>query len=413
VLVAAGGLEQAAVSAEDLQKVVPRRVGRRVAPLPIRLDCTADSPGCQAFKPVGDSADFIPGYGASPFRGFADPSIRKDPDSHRLWMAYSWPHVQPAPSSETGIVGVVDIHLARSEDGGDTWLYDDPLWTSETELDPGSSGLSGFSSYEVVSLGSQNRDNEIVWYGARLRYFVPDSGAFLERRGDSFLLEIVQAGSPPELASAVPARLGGAITSPGWGVDVNLSALAPEVSGCTIWNEPALHVEGETLYLAAVCLVFDLRSGERVPAEEHIALFATEPSGEVQSWPWRYVGRLAGRAEAAELGAETLTQVDLVRGRNGRLLALLTPNRWDPDLGADLHDGCRVVEVAGLDPPVLARTPRGALRVRVSITASDLDTYGPAASGYDPASSTGIVFVRREWSAADMVWSLHRTGLHP
>ncbi|MCD4748620.1 MAG: glycoside hydrolase [Thermoanaerobaculales bacterium] len=413
---------EAGSSAENLDAIAgaeqkvqsgPRQPVGRGMPMPIRFDCTGVGSRCPEFVPLGDAADHLPGYGPSPFRGFADPSIREDPDTGRLWMAYSWPHVKVAPMSTVGVVGVVDIHLAHSDDSGATWLYDGSLWSAQGEDDPGGSGASGYSSYEVVSLAPHARAEGTVWYGVRARYFAPDSGTMTTRRGDSFHLGILQADSPPELATAAEVRLGSFLTAPGWAVDIDLTSLAPEVADCAIWNEPALHIDGNTLYLTVVCLVFDLSNGERVPLREHIPVFATEPSGEVDSWSWRYVGRLCGSGEAAELGGETLTQVDLVRGRDGALLALLTPNDWDPTLGADIHHGCVVVEVAGLNPPALARSPSGALRVRAAITASDLELYGPAASGYDPASSTGIVFVRREWSTEEMVWTLHRTGLHP
>lgn len=90
--------------------------GRNAGPL--RFDCVAGAPGCPAFEPIGDAPDVLPGGGPSPFRGFADPSIRLDPVSGRLWMGYTWPHVEIAPASWLGVVGTPDIHLAVSDDGG-------------------------------------------------------------------------------------------------------------------------------------------------------------------------------------------------------------------------------------------------------------------------------------------------------
>ena len=90
-------------------------------------------------------------------------------------------------------------------------------------------------------------------------------------------------------------------------------------------------------------------------------------------------------------------------------------------------DGAGSLEDAGCGPRMGSRRERRGLKRRFlkGIRAQDawyarwcekgnsFPFYGPAASGYDPVSSTGIVFVRRVWSTDEMVWTLHRTGLHP
>ena len=93
----------------------------------------------------------------------------------------------------------------------------------------------------------------------------------------------------------------------------------------------------------------------------------------------------------------------------------MTASDWDETLEVDVHHGCRVLEVASLDPPALRRDRTGGPRVRLAVTASDLGTYGAGASAYDPASATGVLFVRRvfDLQAQTMIWTLHRTGLHP
>lgn len=382
-------------------------------PDPATLDCPAAAASCPELSIPPDAPSTVPGMPLSPFRGFADPSIRRDPASGRLWVAYSWPHLRVIPG--TGTSAVVDIHLAHSDDGGATWTYDQPLWTSADETDAGPSGGSGFSSHEVATLAPVSEDGVVTWYAAHLRYHVPAGGGLLGRRADSFHFRVTRADTPPALGSAPEGRLGGSALAPGWAADVNLSSLAPDVAGCQLWNEPALHAEGPTLYLAAQCLAFGL-GGVPLPAAEHVAVFATEPAGlPPPAWTWRRVGRLAGQAEAAALGGQVLHQIDLARGRDGALLALVSPTDYPAGGGEPQHRGCRVLRLASLDPPLLLRDAAGAPRVRASVTASDLDPVGPGACGYEPTSATGLLFVRRvfDFAVPELVWTLHRTGLHP
>ena len=164
------------------------------------------------------------------------------------------------------------------------------------------------------------------------------------------------------------------------------------------------------MYLAAVCLSFDVQTQEQHPERGLVALFATEPHGEVDSWSWRYVGKLAGHDEAVELGGEHLLQVDLAYSKDGGLLAILSPSHVDE---LEIHHGCRILALESLDPPALARGDDGSLEVLAAINAPDLTEFGPGACGYESSSETGILFTRREWSAEEMVWSIHTTGLRP
>lgn len=153
--------------------------------------------------------------------------------------------------------------------------------------------------------------------------------------------------------------------------------------------------------------------------ENDLVLFATDASGEPSQWQWRFAGRLSGAREAHELGGERLTQVDLVEGRDGALLAVVTPDTWES--GDFVHHGCVVVEVDTTGrSPSLARDSRGRLVVRASVTASDAGPEGTAACSCEPSSETGIVLTRRikrggglGHGARSLNASLHRTGLHP
>ena len=373
------------------------------------FDCETDSVLCPQIFIEGDPAASLPNGQPSPFRGFADPSIRPDPLSGRLWMAYSWPNVHNLGNRQ--FVPSVDIHLAYSDDGGQTWRFEAILWASQEDVDP-VSGEPGFNSHEVANLLPVRVRNEDTWYGVRLDYFLPNNGGFKARRLSSFRLVIVQAHTLQGLGEAESAVLGAARTDPNWNVDVNLASLAPELSKCEMWNEPALHFQDGELFLAVRCLAFTIAGVPQIRNSD-LVVFAAHPTERIQEWQWRYVGRLAGRTEAQDLGGEGLTQIDFAQGLDGKLLAILTPDDWDAALNDFVNYGCRVVEVASLDPPGLARDPTGELKLRAVITASDQEPLGPGACAYEPASATGVVITFRTKETTSFEAWLQETGISP
>ncbi len=201
-----------------------------------------------------------------------------------------------------------------------------------------------------------------------------------------------------------------------WGVDVNLASLSPQTRHCMLWNEPALYHDGNELYLALSCMAFYGKSPDM--ERNDLVVFATRASGAPPQWRWRFAGKLAGASEAGELGGERLTQVDLAKGRDGKLLAIVTPDTWES--GDFVHHGCRVVEVESSGGALrLARDGSGRLKVRSSILASDAGSAGTAACSYEPSSETGVIMTKRikeggGVSRAKLLRAaLHRTGIHP
>jgi hypothetical protein len=373
------------------------------------FDCETDSVLCPQILIEGDQPASLPSGQPSPFRGFADPSIRQDPSSERLWMAYSWPNVHSLGNRQ--FVPSIDIHLAFSDDGGQTWRFDSVLWPSQEDVDP-VSGEPGYTSHEVANLLPVYARNDDTWYGIRLDYFLPNDGGFKARRLSSFRLVIAQAHRLQDLGKVEAAVLGAARTDPNWNVDVNLASLAPELSKCEMWNEPALHFQDGELFLAARCLSFSVTDVPQIRNSD-LVVFAARPTEHILDWQWRYVGRLASWAEAQDLGGEGLTQIDFAQGLDGKLLAILTPDDWDPTLKDFIHYGCRVVEVASLDPPGLSRDSNGRLKLRAVITASDQEPLGPGACAYEPTSTTGVVMTfRNKESNGFQAW-LQETGISP
>lgn len=384
------------------------------------FDCVGSA--CPPLVIEGDAAATLPDGRPSPFRGFADPTIRRDPGTGRLWMVYSWLGIGPAggsPAQGARLTPFVETHLARSDDGGRRWRYDGILWAPTPGRSP--AGQPGRTSHEVPAILPVAGPQGIVWYGASLDYFLPEGGGFARRPVQSFRTRLVRADSVPALKDGPAVTLGGAVSDPRWGVDVNLSALAPELRRCQIWQEHALHYERGELFLAMVCLAFRGRTPD-LPLNA-IVVFAAQPEGTPRAWRWRYAGELAGPREARELGAQRLTQIELARSRDGALLAIMTPDDWSSELDDFVHKGCVAVEIASLHPPRLARDASGRLVVRAAVTVSDAGPAGSAACAYDPASATGIVIGKRtkvgvalggaSGPGGSLSVVLHRTGVRP
>ena len=389
------------------------------------FDCIGN--GCPLLEIAGDAEATLPNGQPSPFRGFADPSMRRDPDSGRLWLAYSWPSLQVKQnraadwsSQAAQVTPRVDIHLAFSDDHGASWRYLQTLLPATAATSPG--GESGQIVPEVVNLLPVQTETGTQWYGAWLEYFLPAKGGYKNRPSQSFRIVMSRSPGILGLADAPRARLGAMHTDPAWGMDLNLAALSPETSRCMLWNEPALYHDGKELFLALSCMAFRGTAPD-LPSSD-LVVFATTAQGEPALWRWRYAGKLSGVSEARELGGERLTQIDLVPGLDGQLLAVVTPDTWDATAQDFVHHGCRVLEVTERDGSLmLARDQEGALKLRTSVMASDAGAAGTAACTYEPSSVTGIVFGKRDKagglsgrnrnSKAHLATSLHITGLRP
>jgi hypothetical protein len=389
------------------------------------FDCIGS--GCPPLEIAGDAESTLPNGQPSPFRGFADPSMRRDPDSGRLWLAYSWPSVQVKqnraafqPWRGARATPRLDIHLAFSDDHGASWRFLQTLLPAAATQSP--AGEPGQAVPEVVNLLPVRTEAGTQWYGAWLEYFLPDKGGYRKRPAQSFRIVMSRSPGIPGLADAPRTRLGAMHTDPAWGMDLNLASLSPETSRCLLWNEPALYHDGKELFLALSCMAFRGTTPD-LPSSD-LVVFATTAQGEPAQWRWRYAGKLSGASEARELGGERLTQIDLASGRDGQLLAVVTPDTWDDTAQDFVHHGCRALEVTEWDGSLtLARDPEGALKLRTSVMASDAAAMGTAACTYESSSTTGMVFGKRDKagglsgrngsSNAHLTVSLHSTGLRP
>lgn len=387
---------------------------------PQQTDCAR---ACAERTVQGDPPATLPNGQASPFRGLADASVRRDPSDGTLWMAYSRAGV--SVPEKRGLFAArgrpeVAVHLAHSRDQGANWRFDGALWPATAARAP--DGTKGHFSHEVVNLLPVVHDGRTQWFGARLDYFLPDAGGFRQRPPGSFRLVLMRADTPQALAQAPAVRLGAMAADPAWGAAFNLAALSPQTQHCQLWNEPALYFDQGELLVALSCMAFRGRTPDIT--RNDLVLFATWPDGDPDQWRWRFAGQLAGAAEARELGAQRLTQIELAQGQDGALLAIVTPDTWDSARDDFVHHGCVVVELAREGSSWrFARTPQGRLRIRAQISASDAGPEGTAACAYDPADQGGVLLGRRvktgaalgsaRSTSAEMVMQLQASGVRP
>jgi hypothetical protein len=242
----------------------------------------------------------------------------------------------------------------------------------------------------------------------RLAYFLTPVTAYLPRYASSWVVRVAAArsASPAALATAPEAVLGTATTATAYGVTARLTDLSPALAGCAFFNNPAIAALDIRLYLVAECMEFD--GGAVSAARSRIVVFRTLPQGPAPGWTWEYVGVLAGRAVAQELGAERLVSPEISRASEGSLLFLAAPQSGAALLG----QGCVALELASLDPPTIRRGPTGSPVVRASQTATADAGWHTGACSHDAASTSGIVSVAAT-TAGGLRAELLSTGLRP
>ena len=355
---------------------------------------------------------------AGGFHGYADPSIRKDPNSSAIYLAYSW------AKSLTDGTHVVDLHLASSANGGSTWSEVGTLYQSVQTTQTSSTAYSSTddSSTETVDLlpipltGASA--GQTLWVQAHQSYLVAPKGGIYDQLNATNLISVtaVQLTSPAlsgvgaallALSSAPEGRLGAAGTDASRNVTQTLTTLSASTLKCANWGQPALWYQTGTLYLALECTEF---TGNGQVDGNELAHFvhATTPSGtDASKWIWGYVGEFTTAAQAAKLGTAEgasysfFTEPEFVATKNG-LAILATPGAFAPQTSQQpvIQYGCRVIPVALTPTSVTLDTDAttGGPVVTATITEKDLYTgvnEGPAACTYDSDSSSGVIMGRK------------------
>lgn len=393
----------------------------------IGVDCSAAK--CPELTVLEDSYATLPNGKPSPFRGFADAVLRQDPTvNDKIHLAYSWPHLESVTASSKphrggrkgrGFTPSVETHYAVSEDGGRSFKFVEVLWRPQPATDP-NTGAHGHIAVETPNILPVERNGDVIWYGARLEYFLPNKGAYKDRPLNSFRIAVMEGPSPTSFDERQAAHLGAAVTDAAW-ADLDLTELAAQTRRCTIWNEPALAYDNGELFLALSCQAFSKKGP--VMEQNKLVLFATRPNGAPRDWVWRFAGTLAGASEAHELGGERLTQIELAKGQTGEWLAIMTPDNWDAKSKDFVHLGCVVVAIESLTDARLSRTESGVLDIRASLSPRADGGGDTGACAYDRNSATGLLIGWRMKEGANassgggrqstLTMSQKITALHP
>jgi len=374
---------------------------------PLNNSCTLTSTGCTQINIANDPFSTTGAFG-----GYADATIRQDPLTGTLWMAYSWPHT--IASSTPGAAGtqVLDTHLAYSTDGGQSWTYKGALYASQPVVNP-VTGKTDYTAHEVMNLLPQVVNSVTWWYGIHSTYNVPQSsggGSGLEpytKRWEIAMTPGSATTGPMGLAFASRQYLGQSInTYPQfWPVATNLSSLDPQVSSCAQFYEPALILANNNLYLFLACT-----PAGSDPSNRFYAVFKTnDPQDNVANWIWTYIPqgptKFANQSDAVSIGrylssgATYITQMDLAPSKNpGILLAIMTA-AYDNSSGK-VSLGCVAAEMTSIDPPMFAYNSQAQVQVDAFLTSPDSEDGGPGSCTYSPNSATGMILAHRQSTKA-------------
>ncbi len=381
------------------------------------VDCSVAGGACPALTLAGDPIS------AGGFHGYADPAMRKDPNSSSIYLAYSWPRTLADATH------VVDLHLALSTDGGKTFTYVGSLYQSQqvTQSTSANYAATNDTSTETIDLipvpltGASA--GQTLWVEAHQSYLVkPQQDIYTQiNQTDVIVVKAVQLSSPAGAgaatallalgsASTPSARLAGAGPDATLNVTQRLSSLNTTASKCAYFGQPALWYDASSslLYMGLECV----QANGNVDANDFAHfLFSTTPTGaDASQWTWSYKGEFATMADAkylslAETGSAStygfFTEPQFALSKTtGQLLVLLTPaiitaTGQQPVI----QYGCRAVPVQSLASATLSvdATSKAPV-VAAKITESDLYTgvnEGPAACTYEPASASGVVIGRK------------------
>lgn len=399
--------------------------------LPISGDAVASAPW-----------DFIFQVGVP---GFADPSMRKDPNAPVTFLAYSsfaYPSSCTSPSCANN-TAVVDLHLAHRADGDSSFQYDGPILTSQpvTQSQTTAYASSNYTSYGSIDLLPIAQSGSTTWVQAHQSYLVAPGGfgygvswwsALSSQLTATSYISIsavsvpnsdpaTEAAALVKIGSVPEARLGTSFADSTIQLTQILTALSSAAGQCTSFQQPALWYQGTKLFLGLQCL-------EPVASQDshqmNYLIYSTTPTGtDATAWTWSYQGEMATSSAASALStSESLnytyfTGAEFTKTKAGDLAMLMsTTGTADGVTG----QGCRLIPVTSLTSPSLsqdASTGTVAVAGRVDGTGGQIAVaYGtgryPGAAGgtctYEPSSNTGIVSARldadRFSSCCEDVW---------
>lgn len=424
---AAGGTSSTAVPN-------PTTVFSTFTPGSIDYPLTCSATACPTVAGPQSSNQYMPNDAPSgqvdgiTFTGYADPSMRRDPtggsanpnnpNGTQLWMLYSHPEVQTNTTYGTASE-MVEIHLASSQNSGNTWqawcspepcTQETPIWPSY-HWQPKAGQKEQYSSHEVANFWPYSSDNvNWNWYAVHLMYFVQPPQGIVTGIDNGCLITTV-APTPYVLgegwtgiAKAPPSSCTAPLPANNWAISYStLTAAAgthaPTGFSC-VWGEPAIMVQSGVAYLALSCFNANLFS------DGYFIFANTLDSNGGLSGPWSYYGGPfhASNIKALTPKAQFVTEFDWAQRSDGSLIAIVSAASIDNEM--ETQYGCAVLNFS-------LTSGFGTIIVAVNDT-DPLEGTGPNACTYEPTSNTGLLIVRKMENGANYTaWSMTATGLMP
>jgi len=234
----------------------------------------------------------------------------------------------------------------------------------------------------------------------------------------------------PTGTSAVPTVVGPSGSSNNVGLPFDwLNSLVPATPGnpgCSSWGEPAIMVNGSTVYLALVCLMYS-GGPDDITTNEGYYIFSsplpTSSSPDATQFEWSY---LSGPFQVNSLPSlpftqnsgqpvNAVTELDWTVDSGGNIVAVLTPEY--------LPDGTNSGTIFQYGCMAMTFTLSGGWQDLIAFvndatgTTTPAETSGTNGCTYDPASNNGIIIVR--WtldspgSTTNQFYALIDTGVLP
>jgi hypothetical protein len=348
------------------------------------------------------------------FTGYADSSLRADPNTGTVWTVYSKPAVQ-SPS------GSLSVGNNLSHFDGTNWQYNTQIFASGQTIANGATSQTNFVSNEVPGLFLQNVGGTTYSYEAGLWYAVAPGGAGFNNQPSTNRFYVRGCSGPPTcLASATNQFLGWTdVDAVNFPFSQNLSTLAAG-SGCKKFNEPSLYVSGTTLYMTAGC---------SDPYQYAIYEFSTPaPQSNLGAWTWSYVGKFITAAESNGVCAATFGALCGASNLISSCEMAASGVTGNPIMVCEqstggLIFGPIVFAMASLTPPAFTYTAGGLPAVLGYATCSPCGSTGPETGpGYEPTYPGGVVMTLQQMgcpsapgcgTASGTFNQLVNTGLRP
>lgn len=361
---------------------------------------------CVELFPAGEAA-----IGSGP-DGFADPSMRRDSVSGKLWLSYS----HPTTVSSTQ---VIEIHLGYSSNGGSSWsknsvLYNSAVGTGSWTVCDSAGKLT---SHEVSNLWP----NSGSWYIVHAEYCADSSHSPVYYYPFGAFLLAANIGSISNPKDPTTLQSSPTTTTSPW-TFTSLTATANSLLGLTGsnkltcdsgWNEPSIFTQDTTLYLTARCV----QSAGSGPAFYLFTLGSLTDLAltDVSS----VVGPFGGNADVRRLTGTTshtqyYTQFDVAKRATLGNDFIGIATIYDNSSGVEARLGCHVFT---FNPT--ASSPTGILSsIEAYIPDTTYSTYsgsstGQAACAYEATSPTGVLVTRREGASGSIVAHMLETGVMP